>query len=127
MGFSGLWEGLSQEFDIYKFLRLVVIIGGYIFFRQRYLEFMKHYQVKKQLEEDHKRNAEALVERPNAIEAESTGVASSDKRWGWGKTTRCKVKAQQKQFQKQIEQAALEASQTNGPESDEEINELLED
>ncbi|KAG7691321.1 hypothetical protein KL930_002388 [Ogataea haglerorum] len=127
MQYFTFWENVSKEFDIHKFLRLVVIIGGYIFFRQRYLEFMKHYQVKKQLEEDHKRNAEALVEKPNISEAESTGVAGSDKRWGWGKRTRSKVKAQQKLLQKQLEQAAVEASQTSGPDSDEEINELLED
>ncbi|ESW98404.1 hypothetical protein KL918_005127 [Ogataea parapolymorpha] len=127
MAFFNLWEGLSQEFDIYKILRLVVIIGGYIFFRQRYLEFMKHYQVKKQLEEDHKRNAEALIEKPDIIKAEPTGVAGSDNRWGWGKRTRSKVKAQQRLFQKQVEQAALQTLQTNGSDSDEEINELLED
>ncbi|KAH3665387.1 hypothetical protein OGAPHI_003571 [Ogataea philodendri] len=127
---NNIYESFTQEFDIFKSLRLVVIIGGYIFFRQRYLAFMKQYQVKKKLEEDRNNKSNELIERPgegHLDEAVSSGISASDGRWGWGKRTRNKVKSQQKLLQSQLEYAATKSTNDATSDSDDEINELLEE
>lgn len=129
---------LLNDFDLYQLIRLVIIIGGYIFLRTRVSEYMQQKQLKTQLEKDKEMKAQQLINDPTGelaqAEAEelfgdNEGVSKSEKNWGWGKTTRRKVKKQQALFEKEIEKAAVEAQKKleNGYDSDEDINEFLQD
>lgn len=133
-----LQQKVFQDFDIYQLLRLVIIVGGYIFLRTRVSEYLKQQQLKTQLEHDKAAKAEKLINDPTgeAAEAEAAelfgehaGIAKSEANWGWGKTTRRKVKKQQAAFEKEIERAAVDAQRKldSGYNSDDEINEFLQD
>lgn len=136
--FDKVQRKLFSEFDVYQFIRLVIIIGGYIFFRTRASEYMKNRQIQNQISQDNEDKARKLIEDPTGegaqAEAEEMfqeydGIKKSEKGWGWGKATRKRVKKQQALFEKEIERAAVEAQRKldSGYNSDDEINEFLQD
>lgn len=129
---------LFNNFDIYQLIRLVIIIGGYIFLRTRVTDYLKQQQLKAQIEHDKELKSKKLIDDPTGEVAkaeseelfqEHEGISKSEKGWGWGKSTRRKVKKQQALFEQEIERAAIEAQKKldKGYDSDEEINELLHD
>jgi hypothetical protein len=129
---------LFKDFDLYQLIRLVIIIGGYIFFRTRVSDYLKQRQLKAQVEQDKAEKTNKLINDPTGeiAQAESEelfqqheGIAQSEKSWGWGKSTRRKVKNQQAAFEKEIERAAVKAQKSleAGYNSDDEINEFLHD
>lgn len=129
---------LFTEFDVYQLIRLIIIVGGYIFLRTRATEYLKNKQLRDQIEKDKEEKARKLVNDPTGegarAEAEEMfqeydGIKKSEQGWGWGKATRKRVKKQQALFEKEIERAAVEAQRKldNNYDSDEEINELLQD
>lgn len=129
---------LFKDFDVYQLIRLVIIIGGYIFLRTRVSDFLKQKQLKAQLEHDNKKKENELINDPTGQVAEAEAeelflnnenIAQSEKSWGWGKSTRRKVKKQQALFEKEIERAATQAQAKldAGYNSDEEIDEFLQD
>ncbi|ODV83964.1 hypothetical protein CANARDRAFT_201854 [[Candida] arabinofermentans NRRL YB-2248] len=123
-----IFQQFVDEFSIKQFFRLVIIVGGYIFFRQRALDFIKTRQVKNQIDEDNKRKAEGLIDRPEDF-VEVTPLEKSEQAWGWGKSTRKRVKAQEKLFEEKIEELAVKAQKKikSGYDSDDELNDLLQD
>ncbi|GME74416.1 unnamed protein product [[Candida] boidinii] len=120
------YREIVEEFNIYHFFRLVIIICGYIFLRQRVSAELKRRQLKKQIDDDKKAREDDLIDRPEDFE-EVTGVEASDKAWGWGKSTRRKVRSQQKIFEEEIEKAALRSQNNFDDDSDDDIKDLLED
>lgn len=130
---------LFADFDIYHLIRLVIIIGGYMFLRTRVSDFLKNRQMQSQLEHDREMKAKKLIDDPTneAAEAEAEtefangndGIHRSEKQWGWGKATRRKVKKQQALFEKEIEKAAIDAQHKldSGYNSDDEISQYLQD
>lgn len=127
-----IYNNVFADFNVYHLLRLVIIIGGYAILRQRATEWLKQRQLKSQLEHDERLKAESLIQKPGeAEEADDYDdtIKQSEKAWGWGKATRRKVKKQQEIFEKEIEKAAVEAQKklNSSYDSDDEINELLED
>lgn len=136
--FERIQKRLFSDFDVYQFIRLVIIIGGYIFLRSRVSDYLKQQQLKTEIEQDKELKAKKLIDDPTGEVAEaeaeelfqdSEGISRSEKGWGWGKSTRRKVKKQQALFEKEIEKATVEAQRKlqKGYDSDEEINELLQD
>jgi hypothetical protein len=101
------------DLDFQHAIRLIIIIGGYWFLRTQVSKFLATRQLKQQLEEDqvHKsqENIEKLVEKPE-----------DEQSWGWGKSTRKRVKRQEKLLQEALEDAQ------NGADDDKDIEELLE-
>ncbi|KAG0677961.1 hypothetical protein C6P40_004463 [Pichia californica] len=127
-----------NDFDIYQLIRLVIIVGGYIFLRTRVSDYLKQQQLKAQIEHDKELKSSKLINDPTGEIAkaedeelfkEHEGINKSEKGWGWGKSTRRKIKKQQAIFEQEIEKAAVEAQRKlqSGYDSDEEINELLHD
>ncbi|GME84735.1 unnamed protein product [Ambrosiozyma monospora] len=119
-------EDFINEFNPHHLVKLLIIIGGYIFFRQRFMDFMKQKQIKNQLAADEETKKQNLIERPEDY-MNSTGVEASESGWGWGKNTRRKVKKQQQLFEEEIEKSALRAQNNSGYDSDDDIKELLID
>lgn len=126
------------DLDAYKFIRLVIIIGGYIFLRNRVSDYLKQKQLKEQIIRDKQMREEKLINDPTGeieraanedLFAEHEGISNSEKAWGWGKATRRKVAKQKALFEQEIERAAIEAQSKlqKGYDSDEEINEFLQD
>lgn len=129
---------LFSDFDVYQLIRLVMIIGGYYFLRTRVSEYLKQKQITDQLKHDKEMKEQKLIDDPTGEVAEaeagemfqeSEGINRSEKGWGWGKSTRRKVRKQQALFEKEIERAAVEAQQKleSGYNSDDEINQFLQD
>lgn len=115
-----------------------MIIGGYYFLRTRVSEYLKQKQITDQLKHDKEMKEQKLIDDPTGEVAEaeagemfqeSEGINRSEKGWGWGKSTRRKVRKQQALFEKEIERAAVEAQQKleSGYNSDDEINQFLQD
>lgn len=136
--YEKIQKKLFKDFDVYQLIRLVIIVGGYIFLRTRVSDFLKQRQLKTQLEHDNKKKENELINDPTGQVAEAEAeelflnngnIAKSEKSWGWGKTTRRKVKKQQALFEKEIEKAATQAQAKldAGYNSDDEINEFLQD
>lgn len=126
------------DFDVYQLIRLVIIIGGYVFLRTRVSDYLKQQQLKTKVEQDRDLKAQKLIDDPTGEVAEAEaealfpnneGISRSEKGWGWGKSTRRKVKKQQAIFEKEIEKAAVDAQRKleTGYDSDEEIKELLQE
>lgn len=120
------YSDIVEDFSISHFFRLVIIICGYIFLRQRVSAELKRRQLKKQIEDDKKAREAGLIDRPEDLQ-EVTGVEASDKAWGWGKSTRRRVRSQQKIFEEEIEKSALRAQNNVDDDSDDDIKDLLED
>lgn len=127
-----------ENFDVYQLIRLVIIIGGYIFLRTRVSDFLKQRQLKAQIENDKQLKADKLINDPTGEAAkaeaeelfvEHEGIHKSEKSWGWGKATRRNVKKQQALFEAEIEKAAIAAQEKldKGYNSDDEINQFLQD
>lgn len=129
---------LFSDFDVYQLIRLVIIIGGYVFLRTRVSDYLKQQQLKTKIDQDKELKSQKLIDDPTGEVAEaeaealfpdSEGISRSEKGWGWGKSTRRKVKKQQTIFEKEIEKAAVDAQRKleTGYDSDDEIKELLHD
>lgn len=140
-----LYDKVVGELDVYHVIRLVVIVGGYLIFRARAQEWLKTRQLRAQLEEDKRKRQESLVERPQegddaakaAQEAELEALNSADdvtlqdRNWGWGKQTRTRARKLQRKFEEAVEEAAVKAQRkadlAGGVDSDDELNEFLEE
>ncbi len=144
-GFLGnIQRKVFADFDVYQLIRLVIIIGGYVFLRTRVSDYLKQRQLKTQIEHDRAEKdqaaTDALLKSENTepeLFTEHEGVAESEKQWGWGKATRRRVAKQQQLFEQQVEKAALaaqkklEANLDANPDydsdDDDDIAELLQD
>ncbi|CDK25322.1 unnamed protein product [Kuraishia capsulata CBS 1993] len=123
LSLDGLYNRFFADYSIYSLLRLISIIGGYIFLRQILLRDIKRRQLKAQLDSDNKQKQADLIDNPNDL-AKATGVQASDQIWGWGKSTRQRAKRQEKIVQEMLER---DATRNNGDyDSDEDIADLLE-
>ncbi len=110
------------DLDAHKILQLVIIIGGYIVVRQRFVKYMKNKELKQQLTERKKDNAENLIDRPEDLADDP--ISLSERSWGWGKETRKRVKRQQHVFEEQLKSRQQQSA--GGVDSDEEIEGLLQ-
>lgn len=82
------------QFNVYKIIQLVIIIGGYIVLRQRFVAYMKNKHLKEQLITRKREQTENLIERPERVVEDP--ISKSEQAWGWGKQTRKKVQSQQR-------------------------------
>lgn len=107
--------------DIYRFIRPLVIISGYLLLRshiQKYLSMREfRNKFKKDEQEISKRSVDRLVEIP---EEDSCAKVSA---FGWGEKTRERVRKQERMLQDRIDQ--LNKNQGNS-EDDDDIESLLE-
>lgn len=111
--------------DTQQVIRLVIIVGGYILFRQ----IASRHLIKKQLEskvrQDEERiqkdKKERLIQDP-ADQKEGSSASG----FGWGKKTRQRVQKQQNMFANAVEELKRQQELAGG-DSDEDIQDLLED
>ncbi|CAG60905.1 uncharacterized protein GVI51_J05533 [Nakaseomyces glabratus] len=116
-----------------KALRIVIIVGAYMLFRNLVTRDQNRRQLARQVRQEEERKKEerekTLLERPEDFEVE-TIAKSSTTEYGWGKKTRQRVKRQQEVLERAVDDLKrheqLKLSGT-GYDSDEEIEELLED
>ncbi|CCH43574.1 hypothetical protein BN7_3127 [Wickerhamomyces ciferrii] len=109
-----------REIDIHKAIRLVVIIGGYIFIRNIAQKVLANRQLKQQLAQDEKdRDQERIRELVEDPKAKTTATESG---FGWGKKTRRNIK-----LQEEILKETLEKLEHQDDDSDKDIEDLLED
>ncbi|QPG73387.1 hypothetical protein FOA43_000697 [Brettanomyces nanus] len=92
------------DLDYRRVIQLVVIIGGYIIVRQRFVAYMKTKSLDEKLEKDKAIKTRKLIQRPEDLPSDPISV--SEMSWGWGKPTRKKMKTQEKLLEERIREAA---------------------
>ncbi|KAG0669928.1 hypothetical protein C6P45_003092 [Maudiozyma exigua] len=113
--------------DIQKAIRLTIIVGAYILFRNIASKHLTKKQLESRVRQDEERiqkeKKEGLIQDPNNL-SEASASASG---FGWGKKTRKRVQRQQEMFERAVDE--LKRKQENGitEDSDEDIADLLED
>ncbi|KAL3232452.1 Processing of GAS1 and ALP protein 2 [Nakaseomyces bracarensis] len=129
--FENSWENIVN-IDPKKGLRLVIIAGAYILLRGLVTRDQNRRQLARQVRQQEEKVKEerqkTLLERPDELDV---SAQSSSTEFGWGKKTRHRVKKQQQLFESAVEdlkrQQELKLSGAIRDDSDEEIEELLED
>ncbi|VEU21438.1 DEKNAAC102564 [Brettanomyces naardenensis] len=111
------------DIDVYRIIQLVIIIGGYVVMRQRFVAYMKTRKLKQKLQKDKEQKAENLIDRPEDLASDP--ISTSERSWGWGKPTRKIVRRQQQLLEERLEETA--GRQQGDVDSDEDIKELLID
>lgn len=110
------------EIDPKHALRLIVIVGGYIFLRNIAQRELAKRQLQNQVKEGEKAKQEnklkELVDDPNGP------AIANDNSFGWGKRTRQRVKRQEKILEEKFRE--LQESQSF-QDDDRDIEDLLED
>ncbi|KAH3687202.1 hypothetical protein WICPIJ_001797 [Wickerhamomyces pijperi] len=113
---------IYEEFDVYKLIRLIIIVGGYAILRNQASKFLANRQLQQQIDQDNENKGaeriEKLVEKPEA-QGDASGVEGN---WGWGKKTRGTVKRTQKMIEEHFEK--MKAGEVD---DDADIADLLED
>ncbi|CCK72022.1 Pga2p KNAG_0I02360 [Huiozyma naganishii CBS 8797] len=119
-----MWDG----FDVYKLLRLVIVVGGYMLIRTLVQRDLAKRQLKRQLEQDKLRKEGAPATEPAMESAKGPAAASSSSselsQFGWGNKTRVRVKQQQELLASAIDK--LREGQFDS-QRDDDIADLLED
>ncbi|GMM31393.1 Pga2 protein [Martiniozyma asiatica (nom. inval.)] len=126
--------------DIYQALRLVIIIGGYIFIRTRAQEWLKVRQLRQQSHMEGSSSNNNNKSDDDLLPEEDQDQQKKDSaNWGWGKQTRRKVAIQGNNYTSAVERIAQMATDESKfeeieheqvgfqPESDADIADLLED
>ncbi|EDO16258.1 hypothetical protein Kpol_505p35 [Vanderwaltozyma polyspora DSM 70294] len=122
---------IFDDFDYRKWLRLVIIVGGYILIRNLAQRELAKRKLANQIKEDKRlkseQNMEKYLEDPE--EEEKASAAASG--FGWGKKTRVRVNKQQKAFEKAVDKLQQQQKQqqgiSGGFDDDSDIQDLLED
>lgn len=128
---KNLYAELFTDLDYKKWLRLVIIVGGYILIRNLAQRELAKRKLASQLKADEKlkikNNTKQYLEDPEDV-SQSKAVTSS---FGWGNRTRQRVKQQEKAFEEAVEklkeQQEREAKYGIGADEDADIQDLLED
>lgn len=118
------WMAKLVNYDYKHFIRLVIIVGGYLLLRNIASRELVKKQLAAQVEKDKRdkeeKRSKDLIDKPDdAATAETTS-------FGWGKKTRRRVKRQQELFENALEEAKRR-NQGLDPDSDADIEELLEE
>ncbi|CAI4035964.1 hypothetical protein SMKI_14G1740 [Saccharomyces mikatae IFO 1815] len=112
------------NYDYKHFIRLVIIVGGYLLVRNIASRELAKKQLAAQVEKDkqdkEEKRSKDLIDRPD-----ESAVAKTTS-FGWGKKTRKRVKKQQELFENALEEAK-KRQQGMEPDSDADIEELLEE
>ncbi|KOG97015.1 Processing of GAS1 and ALP protein 2 [Saccharomyces pastorianus] len=112
------------NYDYKHFIRLVMIVGGYMLVRNIASRELAKKQLAAQVEHDKRekeeKRSEELIDK---LDGPSVAETTS---FGWGKKTRQRVKKQQELFEKALEEAK-QKQQGRDPDSDADIEELLEE
>lgn len=112
------------DIDLQHAIRLIIIVGAYIFLRNIVQKQLAHRDLKRQFQNDELSSQEIKkmkvldsLESPSKVQASST-------EFGWGKKTRKRIKQQEQILEQQIEQ--LKQFQCLS-DDDKDIEDLLED
>lgn len=116
-----------EEDKFYKYFRLLIIVGMYMFFRRIYTEYAKQSQIKRQIaiDEQEKLEKPAKEERERAEKKEA--LESEAASFGWGKKTRKNVKLQETILQQESEDLRQRYQSSYDAAEDHDIEDLLED
>lgn len=123
--FEVIFDYVDKD-QFFKYLKLVIIVAGYLFFREIYSNHMKIKQVEKQLKEDEEIKANKPEADRKKREEEDQRLENEAKTFGWGKRTRKNAKLAQRAIEDRAEETYNLSSAYNAAE-DHDIDYLLED
>ncbi|ODV82158.1 uncharacterized protein CANTADRAFT_43774 [Suhomyces tanzawaensis NRRL Y-17324] len=121
--FEFVYDYASKE-TITKYIRLAVVVGFYVLFRQYYANYAKAKQLKHQLAQDEKE----AKDKPEADKKkeELQKQLEEDNVFGWGKKTRNRKKQQQAIIDQLAEETRLRYQTAYDAAEDHDIEDLLE-
>lgn len=124
--FEFIFEYIEQD-KFYKYFRLLIIVGMYMFCRRIYTEYAKQSQIKRQIaiDEQEKLEKPAREERERAEKQEALEKEAAS--FGWGKKTRKNVKLQETILQQESEDLRQRYQSSYDAAEDHDIEDLLED
>lgn len=116
-----------MNMDIQKAIRLTIVVGAYILFRNIASKHLTKKQLESRVRQDEQRiqkeKKEGLIQDPNNL-SESSASASG---FGWGKKTRKRVQRQQEMFERAVDDLKRKQEMGVTEDSDDDIADLLED
>lgn len=124
--FEFIFEYIEQD-KFYKYFRLLIIVGMYMFCRRIYTEYAKQSQIKRQIaiDEQEKLEKPAREERERAEKQEALEKEAAS--FGWGKKTRKNVKLQETILKQESEDLRQRYQSSYDAAEDHDIEDLLED
>lgn len=130
--FKSAAHELIDEFDVFKFFRILMIVYLYLILRRTWTNYAKRKQIEKQLALDDLRKKKAIEDAANGITPEDETLepkVEDDQSWGWGKKSRRKYKKQEAIFNQKLKELdeTVELNTAFNPDSDDDIADLLED
>ncbi|CCD25624.1 Pga2p NDAI_0F03060 [Naumovozyma dairenensis CBS 421] len=111
------------DFDAKKGIRLVIVVGAYIFIRNYVAKELAKKQLERQAREDEHRISKEKKEK--LIDVPEDEKKSETTAFGWGNKTRRRVKKQEEILEKAVEN--LQRRQLDDEDSDADIQDLLLD
>lgn len=124
--FEFIFDYVDKESFI-KYLRLTVVVGFYLIFRQYYSKWAQAKAVKRQVELDRIEKAEKPEKERLEKLAQQEELIKESNSFGWGKKTRNTVKLQQAQLEEQLSEIRERNQSSYDAQEDHDIEELLED
>lgn len=124
--FEFIFDYVDKE-SFTKYLRLTVVVGFYLIFRQYYSKWAQSKAVKRQVDEDNIEKAEKPEKERLEKLAQQEELIKESKAFGWGKKTRNTVKLQQAQLEEQLSEVRERNQSSYDAQEDHDIEELLED
>ncbi|VVT53737.1 uncharacterized protein SAPINGB_P003724 [Magnusiomyces paraingens] len=131
MALGGNFLQSLKDYDFRDWIRIIVIVCGYILMRQQFVQWRTRRYQRQQEEEDDVLKQEAHEEAKRvALEkmeskVKGTSAKSSGASWGWGNTAKERFEKRRKYIEKQAMRKAEMAQNEVDIDSDDEINELL--
>lgn len=131
--FAGNFLQTLKDYEFRDWIRLIIIVCGYILVRQQYVLWRTRRYQKAQDAEDNVLREEAKEEAKRVtlekMEAKASGnsvaAKSSGAAWGWGNTAKERFEKRRKYIEKQAIRKAEMAQNEADLDSDDELNELL--
>lgn len=112
-----------KGYEFRDYLRIVIIIGGYVLFRKHFVTWRTNRYKKHQDEEDERLREEAKEEAKQAA-LKKLDTKASGAEWGWGSTAKDNFTKRRKYIQNQARRKAEMLD--NEEDSDEDIKEFLQ-
>lgn len=126
---SNFIQGL-KDYDFRDWLRIVIIVGGYILVRNQFVQWRTRKYQQQQIDEDNRLQREAKEEaeqaelqKVGAVKSGSTAAKKTGAEWGWGSTAKEGFEKRRKYIQTQ---ARRKAEMAENEDSDDDIAEYLE-
>lgn len=124
--FQLIYDYFPKE-DVQKYIRLVIFVGCYFFFRKYYTNWARKKQLERQLADDAKEKAEKPEKDRKEKEDLEQKLSNETKSFGWGKKTRAREKKKQAIVEQILDEERARYQSAYDAQEDHDIEDLLED